>query len=99
MKMHTHTHTYTHTYIYIYIYIYIYTHTQCNPDIREISELENKYLISGFGLFCLGNTGFNLGLEKISLISRLYIVVIFIFTKLYLGILGRNQHLYAKVLN
>ena len=26
-------------------------------------------LISGFGLFCLGNTGSNLGPEKISLIS------------------------------
>ena len=34
-----------------------------------MSRPEKKYLISGFGLFCLGNTGSNLGPEKISLIS------------------------------
>ena len=43
---------------------------QCNPDIRELLGPENKYLISGFGLFCLGNTGSNFGPEKISLISE-----------------------------
>ena len=42
---------------------------QFNKDIRELSRPEKKYLISGFGLFCLGNTGSNLGLEKISYIS------------------------------
>ena len=42
---------------------------QCNPDIRELSGPENTSLISRFGLFCLGNTGSNLGPEKISLIS------------------------------
>ena len=41
---------------------------QCNPDIRELSGPE-KYLISGFGLFCLSNTGSNLGPKIISLIS------------------------------
>ena len=40
---------------------------QCNPDIRELSEPENKSLISG--LFCLGNTGCNFGQDKIFLIS------------------------------
>ena len=34
-----------------------------------MSGPENKSLISGFGLFCLGNTVSNLGLYKISLIS------------------------------
>ena len=51
---------------YIYIYIYIY----CNPDIRELSGPDGTSLISGFGLFCLGNTGSNLRPEKTSLISR-----------------------------
>ena len=37
---------------------------QCNPDIRELSGPETKYLISGFGLFCLRNTGSNLEPEK-----------------------------------
>ena len=41
---------------------------QCNPDIRELSGPENKYLISGFGLFYLGNTGCNLGPDKKSLL-------------------------------
>ena len=44
-------------------------HIQCKPDIRELSGPENKSLISEFGLFCLGNTGSNLGPEKITLIS------------------------------
>ena len=35
-----------------------------------MSAPENKSLISWFGLFCLGNTGSNLGPEKISLISE-----------------------------
>ena len=51
-------------------------HVQCNPDIRELSGPENKPLISGFGLFCLGNTGSNLGPEKISLISGLHCICI-----------------------
>ena len=42
----------------------MYKHVQSNPDIREVSGPENKYLISGFGLFCLGNTGSNLGPYK-----------------------------------
>ena len=42
---------------------------QCNPNIRELSGPENKYLISGFGLFGLGNTGSNLEPDKIALIS------------------------------
>ena len=42
---------------------------QCNPNIRELSGPDIKSLISGFGLFCLANTGSNLGPEKISLIS------------------------------
>ena len=42
---------------------------QCNQDIRELSGLENNYLISGFGLFCYIITGSNLGPAKISLIS------------------------------
>ena len=66
--LHTHTHTHTHTHVYIYIYIYIYI--QWNSDIRELLGLDNKSLISGFGLFSLGNTGSNLGPEKISLISK-----------------------------
>ena len=40
---------------------------QCNPDIRELSGPYTKSLISRFGLFCLGNTGSNLGPEKTSL--------------------------------
>ena len=44
-------------------------YVQCNPDITEFSEPEDKALISGFGLFCLGNTGSDLGPEKIYLIS------------------------------
>ena len=43
---------------------------QCNSDIRELSEPENKSLISSFGQFCFGNTGSNLGPEKITFISR-----------------------------
>ena len=42
---------------------------QCNPDIRELSGPETKSLISGFGIFCLGNTGSNLGPEKTPLVS------------------------------
>ena len=42
---------------------------QCNTDIRELSGPEKKSLVSGFSLFCLGNTGSNLGLERIALIS------------------------------
>ena len=41
---------------------------QCNPYIRELSELEKRSLISGFGLFGLGNTGSNLRPDKFSLI-------------------------------
>ena len=37
---------------------------QCNPDIRELSGPEKSSLTSGFGLFCLGKTGSNLGPEK-----------------------------------
>ena len=37
--------TYSMPLIYIYIYI------QCNPNIRELSGPEKKYLISGFRLF------------------------------------------------
>ena len=43
---------------------------QCNPDIRELSGPWNKSLISGLGLFCLGNTGPNLGpIENLSYIQ------------------------------
>ena len=42
---------------------------QYNPNVRELSVLDNKSLISGFGLFCLGNTDSDLGQKKISLIS------------------------------
>ena len=52
-----------------------------NPDIRELSG-PAKYLISGFlfissfGLFCLGNTGSNLGpRENLSYIRVSYILV------------------------
>ena len=31
---------------------------QCNPDIRVLSGPENKSLISGFCLLCLGKYGF-----------------------------------------
>ena len=41
---------------------------QSNPDIRELLGPEKKSLISGFGLFWLGNKGSNLGPEKISYI-------------------------------
>ena len=47
---------------------------QCNSDIRELSGPEKKSLISGFGLFCLGNTGSNLGPHTISLISGLHCI-------------------------
>ena len=42
---------------------------QCNSDIRELSGHDNKSLISGFGLFCLGNTGSNFEPSKSYLIS------------------------------
>ena len=45
---------------------------QCSLDIRELSGPGNKSLISGFGLFCLDNTGCNLGSETTSLISGLH---------------------------
>ena len=48
---------------------------QCNPDIRQLPGPEKKSLISGFGLFCLGNTGSNLGPEKISQIRVSFIRV------------------------
>ena len=38
--------------------------------MRELLGPASKSLISGFGLFCLGNTGSNLGPETISLISE-----------------------------
>ena len=59
---------------------------QCNLDKGELSVLENKslisgvslifciYLISGFGLFCFGNTGSNWDqIKKIYLISEFLI--------------------------
>ena len=70
----------------IYIYIYI----QCNPDIRELSGHENKYLISGFGLFCLGNTGSNLGPDK----SLLYQSFSYIRVRLYIVIHTQTVSLY-----
>ena len=53
----------------------IVTIIQCNPDIRELSGPENS-IISGFGLFCLGNTGSNLGQIKKSLLYPGYTVLI-----------------------
>ena len=51
--------------------IYVSLRIQCNPDIRDISGHRRKRsLISGFVLFCLGNTGSNLGPDRTSLISR-----------------------------
>ena len=41
---------------------------KCNTDIRDLSGPEKKYLISGFGLFFLGNTGSKLRPDKIYLI-------------------------------
>ena len=49
---------------------------QCNPDIGELSGPQNKSLISGFDLFCLGNTGSNLGPDKTYLISGSLIYVL-----------------------
>ena len=43
-------------------YLQLWKQLQCNPDIRELSGPEKKYLISGFGLFCYGkygNTSYN----------------------------------------
>ena len=50
-------------------------HIQCNPNIRELSGPDNKSLISGFGLFCLGNTGSNLGPGEILLYQGLCILI------------------------
>ena len=53
---------------------------QCNPDIKELFWEQvsyiRVYLISGFHIFCLGNTGSNLGPEKISLISGFHCIFI-----------------------
>ena len=46
------------------------------PDIRELSGPDKKSLISVFGLFCLGNTGSNLGPEKKSLLYPSHVVLL-----------------------
>ena len=61
------------------MYIYIYIYILCIPDIRELSGPENRSLISGFCIFCLDNTGSNLGPEKICLISGLHNIYIYIY--------------------
>ena len=52
--------------------------------MRELSGPEKRSLLSGFGLFCLGNTGSNLGPEKYILYPGLlypgYTILVFLST-------------------
>ena len=70
--------------------IHTQTHTLCNPDIRELSGPEKKYLISGFGLFYIHT-------EKIYLISGFILYLGFLLSRLhciykYIYFIKHNRH-------